>query len=105
MQEVMVHKASRFDNGLRVFFPGYMFVGVHSELEPWRKINSTKSVLRLLSFNGKPKALPASLISGLKLRCDTSGKMLRPKWLLKGDQVELLKGPLCILLPLWKPQT
>ena len=93
MQEVMVRKASRLDHNLRPLFPGYMFVKVHSELGPWRKINNTKGVSRLLSFNGQPKSLPLSLISGLKLRCDASGKMLPPKNLVKGDQVELLKGP------------
>lgn len=93
MQEVMVRKAFRFENDLRPLFPGYMFVSVHSDFVPWYKINSTKGVSRLLSFNGRPKALPLSLISGLKLRCDTSGKILPHKWLLKGDQVELSKGP------------
>ena len=93
MQEVMNRKASRFVNDFRPLFPGYMFVSVKTELTPWREINSTKGVSRLLSFNGQLKPLPLPLISGLKLRCDPSGKMLPPKRLHRGDQVEILKGP------------
>ena len=70
-----------------------MFVSVNSELAPWRAINSTIGVSRLVSFEGKPKPLPLQLISGLMLRCDTSGTLLPPKSLNEGDSVEMLTGP------------
>ena len=70
-----------------------MFVSVNSELVPWRKINSTIGVSRLVSFEGKPKPLPLQLVSGLMLRCDASGTLLQPKSLNIGDSVELLTGP------------
>ena len=93
MQEVISRKASRFVNNLRPLFPGYMFVSVNIDLAPWQKINSTRGVSRLLSFNGQLKPLPLPLILGLKSRCDSSGNVLSPKRLHRGDQVELLKGP------------
>ena len=80
-------------NDLKPFFPGYMFVSVNSELAPWRSINSTIGVLKLVSFEGKPKPLPLELISGLMLRCDSSGILLPSKSLNKGDSVEMLTGP------------
>jgi transcriptional antiterminator RfaH len=70
-----------------------MFVSVNSELAPWRSINSTIGVSRLVSFEGKPKPLPLQLISGLMLRCDASGTLLPPKSLNAGDSVEMLTGP------------
>ena len=93
MQKITLRKTSRFVNDLRPLFPGYMFVSVNSELGPWTKINSTIGVSKLVIFNGKPKALPPQLISGLMMRCDASGTFLPLKSLSKGDSVELLTGP------------
>ena len=70
-----------------------MFVSANSEHAPWRTINSTIGVSRLVSFDGKSAALPQQLVSGLMLRCDTAGKILSPKSLNEGDNVELLTGP------------
>ena len=52
MQEITRRKASRFVSDLRPLFPGYMFVGVDSRAAPWRTINSTIGVSRLVSFDG-----------------------------------------------------
>ena len=93
MQKITRRKARRFVSELKPLFPGYMFVSVNSELAPWRTINSTIGVSRLVSFEGKPKPLPLQLISGLMLRCDASGTLLPPKSLNDGDSVEMLTGP------------
>ena len=93
MQETTRRKASRFVSDLKPLFPGYMFVSVNSELAPWRTINNTIGVSRLVSFNGKPKPLPLQLVSGLLLRCDTSGALLPLKSLGEGDSVEIITGP------------
>jgi transcriptional antiterminator RfaH len=93
MQKITRRKASRFVSDQKPLFPGYMFVKVNSELAPWRSINSTFGVSKLVSFEGKPKPLPLQLISGLMLRCDASGTLLPPKSLNEGDSVEMLTGP------------
>ena len=93
MQKITRRKASRFVSDLKPLFPGYMFVRVNSDLAPWRTINSTIGVSKLVSFEGKPKPLPLQLISGLMLRCDASGTLLPPKSLYEGDSVEMLTGP------------
>ena len=93
MQKITRRKASRFVSDLKPLFPGYMFVSVNSDLAPWRTINSTIGVSKLVSFEGKPKPLPLQLISGLMLRCDSFGALLPPKSLNEGDSVEMLTGP------------
>ena len=93
MQNITRRKASRFVSNLKPLFPGYMCVSVNSDLAPWRSINSTIGVTKLVSFEGKPKPLPLQLISGLMLRCDASGTFLPPKTLNEGDSVEMLTGP------------
>ena len=93
MHKITRRKASRFVSDLKPLFPGYMFVSVNSELAPWRTINSTIGVSRLVSFEGKPKPLPLQLISALMQRCDASGTLLPPKSLSQGDSVKMLTGP------------
>ena len=93
MQKITRRKAFHFVSDLKPLFPGYMFVSVNADLAPWRTINSTIGVSKLVSFEGKPKQLPLLLISGLMLRCDASGTLLPPKSLNEGDSVEMLTGP------------
>lgn len=93
LQEITRLNASRFTLDLRPLFPGYMFVGVELDPAPWRAINSTIGVSRLVSFADNYKPLPQSLISSLMLRCDEEGKILPPKTLNAGDSVEVLNGP------------
>jgi len=93
MQKITRRKASRFVGDLKPLFPGYMFVSVKCELAPWRAINSTIGVSKLVSFESQPKPLPLQLISGLMLRFDASGTLLPPKSLNEGDSVEMLTGP------------
>ena len=93
MQKITERKASRFVSDLRPLFPGYMFVNFNYDTTPWRSINSTIGVSRLVSFEGKPKPLPLQLVSGLMMRCDAAGTLLPPKKLNYGDSVEVLTGP------------
>lgn len=93
MQKITHRKASRFVSDVKPFFPGYMFVNLNSDLSPWRTINSTIGISRIVSFGGKPTPLPPQLISGMMLRCDASGTLLPSKSFNKGDHVEMLTGP------------
>ena len=93
MQEITRRKTSHFVRELKPLFPGYMFVSVNAELAPWRAINSTIGVSRLVCFKSKPKSVPTQFVSSLMLRCDASGVLLPPKNLNKGDSVKMLTGP------------
>ena len=92
-QEFTQIKPTKFVQELKPLFPGYMFVAFERESGPWRQINSTIGVSRMVSFDGQPRALPLDLVSGLMLRCDASGKILPPNQLLAGDEVQVLNGP------------
>lgn len=93
MQQITCRKASRFVSDLKPLFPGYMFVSVNSQLSPWRTINSTIGVSRILKDESKPKPLPLQLVSGLMIRCDELGRILPSKRLNEGDSVKMLTGP------------
>ena len=93
LQEVNRRGATRFTKDLRPLFPGYMFVAFEPQTGPWKKINSTIGVSKLVSFDSRPKSVPWGLVSDLMLRCDAAGKLLPPKQCTKGDAVKLLSGP------------
>jgi len=93
MQEITKSEFNRYVNHLRPLFPGYMFVAFDPESSPWRQVNCTIGVSRIVSFGGQPQSVPHNLVTGLMQRCDASGKLLPTKELNKGDEVQLLTGP------------
>ena len=93
LQKVTQRKVSRFGTDLRPLFPGYIFVRVKNETSPWREINSTLGISRLVSYNNKPQKVPLKLISSLMGRCDDKGTLLTPINISIGDTVEVLTGP------------
>ena len=91
--EVTKYKYNRYVSDLQPLFPGYMFVAFDLECGPWRQINCTIGVSKLVSFGGQPSPIPLDLISGLMARCSSGGKLLTPNQLNKGDAVQLSTGP------------
>ena len=70
-----------------------MFVAFDPESGPWKQINCTTGVSKLVSFGDQPSPVPLNLMSNLMLRCDTDGKLLPPERPKSGDAVRLLTGP------------
>jgi len=94
MEPVTKISRGRFGSFWRELFPGYLFVGFDPATAPWRMINSTFGVARLVTFGkAAPTPLPADLIEGLQSRCDADGHLLPPKILKAGDRVQIVQGP------------
>ncbi len=74
-------------------FPGYLFVSLDPETSPWRKINSTLGIARLVAFGTRPAPVPQTVIEDLMLRCDADGRLTAPAPLNPGDQVRIKHGP------------
>ena len=66
MHEVARGTAVKFETVIRPLFAGYMFVASDPEKAPWRQINSTYGISRMLSFAEGPKPTPEALITGLR---------------------------------------
>jgi len=93
MHEVTRRTAAKFETVTRPLFAGYMFVSCGPEKAPWRQINSTYGVSRLLSFAEGPKPMPEPLIAGLRARCDSVGKVVPLENFEAGQSVEMHSGP------------
>jgi len=94
MHPSMTKRRGQFHKSWRPLFPGYLFVGFDQARAPWRAINSTYGVSRLVNFGTEaPRPVPEGLITGLRMRCDADGRLLPPETLEKGDSVRILSGP------------
>lgn len=80
---------------MQPLFPGYLFVGIDAGRQPWRQINSTYGVSRLVTLDGRqPTAVPEVVIEGLQANCRDELWALDPEYLRAGATVRVLKGPL-----------
>lgn len=94
LQNSTSRSGSKFLTKTKPLFPGYMFVSIELKAAPWRKINSTLGVSRLICQDGVPKKVPLEIVSALMSRCDSFGKLLPPGSFESGDSVAILSGAL-----------
>jgi transcriptional antiterminator RfaH len=98
MQKITKRQSSRFVNDERPLFPGYLFVSLSSQSGPWRRVNSTNGVSRLVSFSNTPSPVPSDFVAGLIKRCDDAGFLQADCDLQIGDTVQISQGPFASFL-------
>ena len=82
---------------LEKMFPRYLFVLLNSQSIDWNKINSTRGVSYIVTFNKKPAIVSNNIVSSLKKSCNEDGifkQINRLNDYQKGDKVKISKGPL-----------
>ncbi len=83
-------KAGKRSKKLEALFPGYLFVHLEQSDPMWAKLRSTRGVLRVVGFAGKPAAIGDEVIQhiedSLHAVADVGG--IKP-----GQPVELSDGP------------
>jgi len=75
-----------------VLFPSYVFVRMG--LENKLKVLQLPGVVRLVSFNGQPAALPADEIEALQSRLSTTANVEPHPYLRRGRRVRVRSGPM-----------
>ena len=93
MHEVTLRTAIKFETVCRPLFSGYMFVACDPEKAPWRQINATYGISRVLGLADGPKSVPEALIIGLRARCDNVGKVMPLDNFEAGQPVQMHSGP------------
>ena len=86
-------RGTHFKPVSRPLFPGYLFVAFDPARAPWRKINSTAGVARLMSLGSVPQEVPRGLVAELRARLDAGGHVTLVDNLDVGDRVEIQSGP------------
>lgn len=70
-------------------FPNYLFVRLRAGVDNWSPIRSTRGVLRLVAFGGRPRPVEEHIITAIQQRLAQAAP---PKALTKGDKLLLQTG-------------
>jgi transcriptional antiterminator RfaH len=99
LREVTRRRSGRLERRVRPIFPGYLFLQVPPGARPWRSINATYGVARLVAFAGEtPAEVPEALMEGLFARVGPGELLLPPDDFRAGDRVRIVAGPFATLL-------
>lgn len=93
LQEVAKRRGKGFQHQIRPLFPGYLFVHLDAREGPWRKINSTRGIARLVRLGAEPSAVPDAIIAGLMARCNQLGIIQDAGVLAVGERAQVTQGP------------
>ena len=87
-------RAKRIETGHAPLFPQYLFVELDIGCEPWRAINGTFGVKRILADGPRPQALPEEFVAALREATGVDGVSTpAPLDLQPGDAVTITTGP------------
>lgn len=87
--------ARRRDSVQAPLFPGYIFVRLDLETAPWRSINGTFGVSRLVCRGEQPAALPEGVVEEIAARESDEGLVvLTPRPFRKGEALRIVTGAL-----------
>lgn len=76
-------------------FPGYIFVRLDLETAPWRSINGTFGVSRLVCHGERPAALPRGVVEEIAARESNDGLIvLKPRPFRRGEALRIMTGAL-----------
>lgn len=93
LERTTQRKGKRLVAVKRPYFPGYVFVGIDAASAPWRAIQSTHGVARLVRFGSAPAPVPSALVTELQDTCDDDGCITAQAALAQGDDVRIASGP------------
>ncbi|AGH97788.1 transcription termination/antitermination protein NusG [Micavibrio aeruginosavorus] len=86
--------ARRVENVQRPLFPGYMFVRMDINEQPWRAINGTFGVRNILCQNNKPQTIAPGFIEALRNRAVDDGRTIPvDDGMREGNVVRIAQGP------------
>lgn len=86
--------ARRIETIRAPLFPGYLFVELDVDAQPWSPINGTFGVRRLIADRDRPAPLPADFVRALRDTIDQDGDVAPPELALNpGERVRLVAGP------------
>jgi len=103
LQEITKRKGKIFQRQIRPLFPGYLFVQIDPDQGPWRQVNSTRGIARLVRLGAEPSVVPNEIVEALMARCDKQSILrqtseTQSSQLHTGNQAKVTQGPFSGLL-------
>ena len=93
-----VRHARKTTQVLAPLFPGYFFVPLDLTRDPWRAINGTRGVVRLVMNGDRPSPMPQGIVAALKARMNADGTINWLPSLEVGGSVRIADGPFAELV-------
>lgn len=99
LQEITKRNDKTFQQQIRPLFPGYLFVQLNPNQGPWRQVNSTRGVARLVRVSTEPSVVPNNIVTELMAQCDDQQVLRKTccssaRQLHAGKQAQVTQGPL-----------
>jgi len=92
-EDVTIRRSGKFSRIRRLIFPGYAFIELNPIEGPWRAVNSTTGVARLVRFGLDPVSVPIEIIDELQRRLAGGSRTAPPQSLTPGQSVRVTQGP------------
>ena len=97
-EEVTKRKGKIFQQQIRPLFNGYLFVKLNPDQGPWRHVNNTRGVSRLVCLGAEPSVVPNSIMEALLARCDKQSILRQTSKtqfskFCAGSQAQVTQGP------------
>jgi len=89
-----IRHARQLRTVLAAAFPGYLFVQLDLRHDPWRSINGTIGVVRMIMGQSQPLAVPRGVVEAIRSYVDASGVARFDRDLTEGQRVRVKLGPL-----------
>jgi transcriptional antiterminator RfaH len=93
-----VRHARRTETKQAPFFPNYVFVQLDASQRPWRCINGTIGVVRLITNGETPAPVPVGIVEHLHILTAANGVVNWVPPLKAGDPVRISTGPFAALV-------
>lgn len=86
-------RVGKFVNKKIPLFPGYLFMGTKIDYIPWKSVNSTRGVSRVVTLDGNYRPIDTYIVEGIKCRCDQNHVLQIMEEIEPGDRVRIERGP------------
>jgi transcriptional antiterminator RfaH len=98
LQEITKRKGKIFQQQILPLFPGYLFVQIDPDQGPWRQVNNTRGVARLIRLGAEPSVVPNEIVQTLIARCDKNSVLRQTSKTQStqfhaGNQAKVIQGP------------
>ena len=74
-------------------FPGYLFMGTSINPIPWKSINGTRGISKVVTLDGVYRPISTRFIEGLKQRCNENGIVQQLAEIASDDRAKIERGP------------
>ena len=85
--------AGKFIDKTIPLFPSYLFMGSKLSIIPWKSVNATKGVAKVVTLDGNYRPVNTQIVENIKYRCDERGLLKTMDKVTSGDRVKIERGP------------